>query len=156
MAYTFHVHDLVSAPSGSGKLLPARILKVEGNELVVEFIAKQLRKVKVQPRVRACDARATGSERRRAPACVAESVRTFLSAHLCSPLRVGGWQKSDVVPCTDFDWCAGFALEDLEVGQSVEARFKHGEVRLCAARAGRLEGAWSCVLRALCPRVRPS
>ena len=54
MEYRFHAHDLVSAPSGSGKLLPARILKLEGNELVVEFIAKQLRKVKVRrPRARA-------------------------------------------------------------------------------------------------------
>ena len=59
MDYKYHVGDLVWAHSGSGKLLPAHIVKVTHDQLIVEYIAKQLgrRLVKVpcvRVRARAC------------------------------------------------------------------------------------------------------
>ena len=40
--YKYHVGDLVRAPSGSGKLLPAYLVKVTHDQLIVEYVAKQL------------------------------------------------------------------------------------------------------------------
>jgi hypothetical protein len=36
----------------------------------------------------------------------------------------------DVRASKDFDWSAGIELEDLKEGDEVEARYKHGEVRI--------------------------
>ena len=48
--------------------------------------------------------------------------------------RASCWQKPGVKPCDDFNWCADVQLENLKVGDNVEARYKHGEVRLAAFR----------------------
>ena len=108
--YKYCVGDLVRAPSGSGKLLPAYIVKVTHDQLIVEYIAKQLgrRLLKVPcVRVRAscacmCAKRGVRLGRRCARAPASHSSQALLTpaalygvwclpgAVTCAPTRAAG------------------------------------------------------------------